>query len=82
MHAGRGVKPNSVAGMCLVITPITWREIATVFEGRVARGSYAVEDATVKVRTAHGEKATQLKGTNAIWAAGRLLRELAAEGKA
>jgi len=34
------------------------------------------------VKTADGEKATQLKGTNAIWAAGRLLRELAAEGKA
>jgi hypothetical protein len=36
----------------------------------------------VKVRTLHGEKATQLRGTNAIWLAGRLLRELAAEGKA
>ena len=63
-------------------TPIVWREITTVFKGRVVRGSYAVEDATVKVKTADGEKATQLKGTNAIWAAGRLLRELAAEGKA
>ena len=62
-------------------TPIIWREITTVFKGRVVRGSYAVEDATVKVKTADGEKATQLKGTNAIWAAGRLLRELAAEGK-
>jgi hypothetical protein len=48
----------------------------------VVRGSYAVEDATVNVKTADGEKATQLKGINAIWAAGRLLRELAAEGKA
>ena len=63
-------------------TPVIWREITTVFKGRVVRGSYAVEDGTVKVRTADGEKATRLKGTNAIWAAGRLLRELAAEGKA
>ena len=63
-------------------TPVIWREITTVFEGRVVRGSYGVEDATVKVRTADGEKTTQLKGTNAIWAAQRLLRELAAEGKA
>jgi len=65
-----------------VTTPITWREITTVFEGRVVRGSYAVEDETVKVKTADGEKTTQLKGTNAIWAVQRLLRELAAEGKA
>ena len=63
-------------------TPIIWREITTVFKGRVVRGSYAVEDGTVKVRTEQGEKTTQLRGTNAIWAAGHLLRELAAEGKA
>jgi len=50
--------------------------------GSVVRGSYAVEDGTVKVRTENGEKATQISGTNAIWAAGRLLRQLAAEGKA
>jgi hypothetical protein len=72
---------NSYAG-CAVPTPIIWGEITTVFKGRVVRGSYAVEDGTVKVRADHGEKATQLRGTNAIWAAGRLLRELAAEGKA
>jgi hypothetical protein len=48
----------------------------------LVRGSYAVEDGTVKVKTADGEKATRLMGTNAIWAARRLLRELAAEGKA
>jgi len=65
-----------------VTTPITWREITTVFEGHVVRGSYAVEDETVKVKTADGEKTTQLKGTNAIWAAQRLLCELAAGGKA
>jgi len=49
-----------------VPTPIIWREITTVFKGRVVRGSYAVEDGTVKVRTPHGERATQLRGTNAI----------------
>ena len=65
-----------------MVTQIIWREITTVFKGRVVHGKYAVEDATVKVKTADGEKATQLKGTNVIWAAGRLLRELAAEGKA
>jgi hypothetical protein len=67
---------------CGVPTPIIWREITTVFKSRVIRGSYAVEEQTVKVRTEQGEKTAQLKGTNAIWAAGRLLRELAAEGKA
>jgi hypothetical protein len=65
-----------------VETPIIWRETTTVFKGRVVRGSYSVENGTVKVRTADGEKATPLRGTNAIWAAQRLLRELAAEGKA
>jgi hypothetical protein len=39
-----------------------------------------VEDGTVRARTEHGEKITQLRGTNAIWAAGSLLRQLAAEG--
>jgi hypothetical protein len=77
IHAGQ-----KHAGGCAVPTPIIWREITTVFKGRVVCGSYAVEYGTVKVRTEHGEKATQLSGTNAIWAAGRLLRQLAAEGKA
>jgi hypothetical protein len=52
-----------------VETPIIWRETTTVFKGRVVRGSYSVENGTVKVRTADGEKATPLRGTNAIWAA-------------
>jgi hypothetical protein len=47
-----------------VPTPIIWREITTVFKGRVVRGSYAVEDGTVKVRTGHGEKAAHIRGTN------------------
>jgi hypothetical protein len=69
-------------GIHALVTPIIWKEITTQFKGRPIRGSYAVEDGMVKVRTLHGEKATQLRGTNAIWLAGRLLRELAAEGKA
>ena len=52
---------------------LIWKEITT---------AYAVEDAMVIVRTPYGEKAAQLVGTNAIWIAARLLRELAAEGKA
>jgi len=60
-----------------------WTQILTEFNGRRVHGSYAVEDGMVKVKSPRGEKATQLGGTtNAIWLAGRLLRELAAEGKA
>jgi hypothetical protein len=77
-----GATINGKRRECVVAASIIWREITTVFKGRVVRGSYAVENGTVKVKTAHSEKATQLKGTNAIWAAGRLLRELASEGKA
>jgi hypothetical protein len=62
--------------------PIIWKEITTVFKGRAISGAYAVENGIVKVRTREGEKANKLGGTNAIWVAGRLLRELAAEGKA
>jgi len=61
---------------------ILWTQITTVFRGRAVDGSYAVEGGTVKVRTANGEKTAQLVGPGAIWIAGRLLRELAAEGKA
>ena len=60
-----------------------WIQITTGFEGRAIRGSYAVEDGIVKVKTPRGERATQVEGvTNPIWLAVRLLRELAAEGKA
>jgi hypothetical protein len=61
---------------------ILWKPFTTVFRGRAVSGSYAVEDGTVKVRTPSGEKTARLVGTGAIWIAGRLLRELAAEGKA
>jgi hypothetical protein len=61
---------------------LIWKEITTAFKGAAIKGSYAVEDAMVIVRTPYGEKAAQLIGTNAIWIAARLLRELAANRKA
>jgi hypothetical protein len=65
-----------------VAAPIIWKEITTAYKGRMTGGSYAVEDGIVRVRTPFGEKAAQLEGTDAVWVAWRLLRELAAEGKA
>jgi len=62
--------------------PILWKQITINFRGRAVSGSYAVEDGTVKVRTPNGEKTARLVGTVTIWIAGRLLRELATEGKA
>ncbi len=62
--------------------PILWKQITTVYKGRAVSGSYAVENGAVKVRTPSGEKTAQLVGSGAIWIAGRLLRELAAEGNA
>lgn len=59
-----------------------WKEITTAFEGRAIGGSWAVEDGVVRVRTAFGEKAAPLKEPNGVWLAWRLLREMAAEGKA
>jgi hypothetical protein len=61
--------------------PILWNEIKTEFRGRAINGSYAVENGTVTVRTAIGQKTARLIGPAAIWIARRLLRELAAEGK-
>jgi hypothetical protein len=60
-----------------------WIQITTGFNGRAIHGSYAVEDGMVKVKTAHGERATQVEGvSNPIWLAAWLLRELAKAGKA
>ncbi len=65
-----------------VVAKLTvWKRITTEFNGRLVNGSYAVEDAVVKVKTWRGEKAIQLDNCNSIWVAGRLLLELAAEGK-
>jgi hypothetical protein len=65
-----------------VAAPIIWKEINTAVNGRAVGGSYAVEGEIVRVRTALGEKAAKLEGTNAALVAWQLLREMAAEGKA
>jgi hypothetical protein len=65
-----------------VAQPIIWKEITTALEGRAIGGSWAVEDGRVKVRTALGEKSAPLEEANGVWVAWRLLREMAAEGKA
>jgi hypothetical protein len=59
-----------------------WKEITTAFEGRAIGGSWAVEGGHVRVKTALGEKLAPLEGANGIWVAWRLLREMAADGKA
>jgi hypothetical protein len=54
-----------------------------VFLGRLLKGSYSMSrDGLVTVKTAGGSKSTQLDGSLAIIVAKRLLRELAAQGKA
>ncbi|MFY9838437.1 MAG: hypothetical protein WAK55_18590 [Xanthobacteraceae bacterium] len=63
--------------------PIVWKEITTAFEGRAIGGSWAVENGIVRIRTALGEKVAPLEeGKTGVWIAWRLLREMAAEGKA
>jgi hypothetical protein len=69
-------------GRAAVAQPIIWKEIATAFEGRAIGGSWAIEDGRVRVRTALGEKSAPLEEANGVWVAWRLLREMAAEGKA
>jgi hypothetical protein len=59
-----------------------WRQIKTEFYGRMAYGSYFIEDAILKVKTPRGEKAAPLGAYRPDFLAERLLRELAAEGKA
>ena len=59
-----------------------WKEITTAFNGRAIGGSWAVENGIVKVRTTLGEKAATLEEADGVWVAWRLLREMAAEGKA
>jgi hypothetical protein len=63
--------------------PLTvWQQITAEFSGHPLSGSYAIEGGVVKVKTRHGEKATQIGALNPEWVARRLLQELAAEGKA
>jgi hypothetical protein len=60
-----------------------WNRVTTDFHGRSVYGSYVIEnDTIITVKTRRGEKATQLRGFNPDQLAERLLRELAAEGKA
>jgi hypothetical protein len=59
-----------------------WQQITAEFSGRPLSGSYAIEDGMVKVKTLHGEKASQIGPFNAEWVARRLLQELAEEGRA
>jgi hypothetical protein len=70
------------AGRRLMDPQIIWKEITTAFEGRAVGGLWAVEKGIVRVRTALGEKVGPLEEANGVWVAWRLLREMAAEGKA
>jgi hypothetical protein len=65
-----------------MLTVTVWNQITTEFFGRSVYGSYVIEKGMVKVKTPRGEKGTQLGGSNSHSLAERLLRELAAEGKA
>jgi hypothetical protein len=58
-----------------------WSQIKIEFYGRMAYGSYVIDDAVLKVKTPRGEKAAPLGAYRPDFLAGRLLRELAAEGK-
>jgi hypothetical protein len=59
-----------------------WREITVEFNGRPVSGLYAVENRIVVVRTPHAVKSGEVDTRGQTWLAFRLLRELAAEGKA
>jgi hypothetical protein len=59
-----------------------WNQITTEFYGRRLYGSYVIEDGMLKVKTPRGEKGAQLRGSKPDELAERLLRELAAQGKA
>jgi hypothetical protein len=71
------------AGDGAVGPPIIWKEITCAFKGRTIGGSWVVENGIVRVRTTLGEKdAPLVEEANGVLVAWRLLRELAAEGKA
>ena len=65
-------------------TPADWTHITIGFDGRAVKGSFAVEDRMVIVKGPRGDERTSQieEGVNAIWTAVRLLRDLAAAGKA
>jgi hypothetical protein len=60
-----------------------WNQVTTDFYGRSVYGWYVIEnDTIITVKTPRGNKAMQLRGLHPDPLAERLLRELAAEGKA
>jgi len=59
-----------------------WREITVAVDGRPVSGSYTVEKQIVVVRTPHGAKSREVGTMDPTSLAFRLLRELAAVGKA
>ena len=66
-----------------MLTVTIWNQIATEFFGRSIYGSYVIQDRTLTVKARRGEKSTtHITGSDPIWIAERLLRELAADGKA
>jgi hypothetical protein len=66
-----------------MLTVSIWNQITTQFFGRSVYGSYVIQDRTLTVKARRGEKATtHVDGSDPIWLAERLLRELAANGKA
>ena len=59
-----------------------WNQITTEFYGRRIYAAYVIEDGMLKVKTPRGQRGAQLRGSNPDQLAERLLRELAAQGKA
>ena len=59
-----------------------WNQITTEFYGRRISAAYVIEDGILKVKTRGGENGARFAGSNPNELAERLLRELAAQGKA
>jgi hypothetical protein len=59
-----------------------WNRVTTDFYGRTVYGSYVIENESIKVKTARGERGAPLRGFKPHALAERLLRQLAAERKA
>jgi hypothetical protein len=59
-----------------------WNQVTTKFYGRRTSAPYMIEDGMLKVKAPGGEKGAKLTGSNPDNLAERLLRELAAQGKA
>ena len=76
------VKRSRVCERRAMANLTVWQQITAEFSGQPLSGSYAIEDGMVKVKTPHGEKATQIGSFNPEWVARRLLQELAEEGRA